>query len=150
MFAFVSNAIYRSGFGSRCICKKDGERFEAASSIHNTDCFIHSSIWNHLPAFTPLQFLCQTLIITYIALFIFFCSSIAQSINAYYILVFAYQSQLAEFRSFEGQDMYTGEKIVPIKVYLSEDLSSNFFFPFRSFGCWHKFHGALFPAWSSS
>ncbi|XP_018840239.1 chromatin structure-remodeling complex protein BSH isoform X2 [Juglans regia] len=26
------------------------------------------------------------------------------------------QSQLAEFRSFEGQDMYTGEKIVPIKL----------------------------------
>lgn len=26
------------------------------------------------------------------------------------------QSQLAEFRSLEGQDMYTGEKIVPIKL----------------------------------
>ncbi|KAF4399333.1 hypothetical protein G4B88_022416 [Cannabis sativa] len=26
------------------------------------------------------------------------------------------QSQLAEFRSFEGQDMYAGEKIVPIKL----------------------------------
>lgn len=51
------------------------------------------------------------------------------------MLVFAYQSQLAEFRSFEGQDMYTGEKIVPIKVYLSKDLSSNLFFPFRSLGC---------------
>ena len=27
-----------------------------------------------------------------------------------------FQSQLTEFRSLEGQDMYTGEKIVPIKV----------------------------------
>ncbi|KAK3005887.1 hypothetical protein RJ639_017787 [Escallonia herrerae] len=26
------------------------------------------------------------------------------------------RAQLAEFRSFEGQDMYTGEKIVPIKL----------------------------------
>ncbi|XP_028075135.1 chromatin structure-remodeling complex protein BSH-like isoform X2 [Camellia sinensis] len=34
-----------------------------------------------------------------------FVTQIAQSI----------QSQLTEFRSFEGQDMYTGEKIVPIK-----------------------------------
>ncbi|KAK6921409.1 SNF5/SMARCB1/INI1 [Dillenia turbinata] len=34
-----------------------------------------------------------------------FMTQIAQSI----------QSQLAEFRSFEGQEMYTGEKIVPIK-----------------------------------
>ena len=30
------------------------------------------------------------------------------------------QTQLAEFRSYEGQDMlYTGDKIVPIKVFLS-------------------------------
>ncbi|KAK9289273.1 hypothetical protein L1049_017749 [Liquidambar formosana] len=35
-----------------------------------------------------------------------FITQIAQSI----------QSQLTEFRSFEGQDMYTGEKIVPIKL----------------------------------
>ncbi|KAL7596218.1 chromatin structure-remodeling complex protein BSH isoform X1 [Lactuca sativa] len=35
-----------------------------------------------------------------------FVTQIAQSI----------QSQLTEFRSFEGQDMYTGEKIVPIKL----------------------------------
>ncbi|XP_034686777.1 chromatin structure-remodeling complex protein BSH isoform X2 [Vitis riparia] len=35
-----------------------------------------------------------------------FITQIAQSI----------QSQLAEFRSFEGQDMQTGEKIVPIKL----------------------------------
>lgn len=35
-----------------------------------------------------------------------FITQIAQSI----------QSQLNEFRSFEGQDMYTGEKIVPIKL----------------------------------
>ncbi|XP_047334670.1 chromatin structure-remodeling complex protein BSH [Impatiens glandulifera] len=35
-----------------------------------------------------------------------FVTQIAQSI----------QSQLAEFRSNEGQDMYTGEKIVPIKL----------------------------------
>ncbi|KAM7484883.1 hypothetical protein LguiA_000892 [Lonicera macranthoides] len=35
-----------------------------------------------------------------------FVTQIAQSI----------QTQLAEFRSFEGQDMYTGEKIVPIKI----------------------------------
>ncbi|XP_059636131.1 chromatin structure-remodeling complex protein BSH isoform X3 [Cornus florida] len=34
-----------------------------------------------------------------------FVTQIAQSI----------QSQLTDFRSFEGQDMYTGEKIVPIK-----------------------------------
>lgn len=27
-----------------------------------------------------------------------------------------YQSQLADFRAYEGQDMYTGEKIIPIKV----------------------------------
>jgi SWI/SNF-related matrix-associated actin-dependent regulator of chromatin subfamily B protein 1 len=27
-----------------------------------------------------------------------------------------YQSQLAEFRSYDGQDMYAGDKIVPIKV----------------------------------
>lgn len=33
-------------------------------------------------------------------------------------LGFAYQSQLTEFRSFEGQDMYAGEKIIPIKVCL--------------------------------
>ncbi|RDX90182.1 Chromatin structure-remodeling complex protein BSH [Mucuna pruriens] len=35
-----------------------------------------------------------------------FVTQIAQSI----------QSQLAEFRSYEGQDMYAGEKIVPIKL----------------------------------
>lgn len=35
-----------------------------------------------------------------------FVTQIAQSI----------QSQLTEFRSFEGQDMYNGEKIVPIKL----------------------------------
>uniref|UniRef100_A0A5B7C2X9 Putative chromatin structure-remodeling complex protein BSH n=1 Tax=Davidia involucrata TaxID=16924 RepID=A0A5B7C2X9_DAVIN len=35
-----------------------------------------------------------------------FVTQIAQSI----------QSQLTDFRSFEGQDMYTGEKIVPIKL----------------------------------
>ncbi|PSR97834.1 Chromatin structure-remodeling complex protein like, partial [Actinidia chinensis var. chinensis] len=35
-----------------------------------------------------------------------FITQIAQSI----------QSQLTEFRSLEGQDMYTGEKIVPIKL----------------------------------
>ncbi|XAR59281.1 hypothetical protein NMG60_11015039 [Bertholletia excelsa] len=35
-----------------------------------------------------------------------FVTQIAQSI----------QSQLTEFRSFEGQDMYTGERIVPIKL----------------------------------
>ncbi|CAK9318424.1 unnamed protein product [Citrullus colocynthis] len=35
-----------------------------------------------------------------------FITQIAQSI----------QSQLTEFRSFEGQDMYTGEKIIPIKL----------------------------------
>lgn len=35
-----------------------------------------------------------------------FVTQIAQSI----------QSQLGDFRSYEGQDMYTGEKIVPIKV----------------------------------
>ncbi|KAF5750008.1 chromatin structure-remodeling complex protein BSH [Tripterygium wilfordii] len=35
-----------------------------------------------------------------------FVTQIAQSI----------QSQLQEFRSYEGQDMYTGEKIVPIKL----------------------------------
>ncbi|XP_022138105.1 chromatin structure-remodeling complex protein BSH isoform X1 [Momordica charantia] len=35
-----------------------------------------------------------------------FMTQIAQSI----------QSQLTEFRSFEGQDMYTGEKIIPIKL----------------------------------
>nr|XP_043608828.1 chromatin structure-remodeling complex protein BSH [Erigeron canadensis]XP_043608829.1 chromatin structure-remodeling complex protein BSH [Erigeron canadensis] len=35
-----------------------------------------------------------------------FLTQIAQSI----------QSQLNEFRSYEGQDMYTGEKIVPIKL----------------------------------
>lgn len=35
-----------------------------------------------------------------------FVTQIAQSI----------QTQLAEYRSFEGQDMYTGEKIVPIKL----------------------------------
>ncbi|KAG6425217.1 hypothetical protein SASPL_115644 [Salvia splendens] len=34
-----------------------------------------------------------------------FVTQIAQSI----------QTQLAEFRSYEGQDMYTGEKVVPIK-----------------------------------
>lgn len=39
-------------------------------------------------------------------------------------LLFYMQSQLTEFRSFEGQDMYTGEKIVPIKVFI---------FSFRSF-----------------
>lgn len=34
------------------------------------------------------------------------------------------QTQLAEFRSYEGQDMlYTGDKIVPIKVFLSFFLS---------------------------
>lgn len=31
-------------------------------------------------------------------------------------IVQSIQSQLNEFRSFEGQDMYTGEKIVPIKL----------------------------------
>lgn len=35
-----------------------------------------------------------------------FVTQIAQSI----------QSQLTEFRSYEGQDMYTGEKVVPIKL----------------------------------
>ncbi|VFQ91079.1 unnamed protein product [Cuscuta campestris] len=35
-----------------------------------------------------------------------FVTQIAQSI----------QSQLGEFRSYEGQDMYTGEKVVPIKL----------------------------------
>ncbi|KAK1387366.1 Chromatin structure-remodeling complex protein BSH [Heracleum sosnowskyi] len=35
-----------------------------------------------------------------------FITQIAQSI----------QSQLTDFRSYEGQDMYTGEKIVPIKI----------------------------------
>lgn len=35
-----------------------------------------------------------------------FVTQIAQSI----------QSQLAEFRSYDGQDMYAGEKIVPIKL----------------------------------
>jgi SWI/SNF-related matrix-associated actin-dependent regulator of chromatin subfamily B protein 1 len=35
-----------------------------------------------------------------------FVTQIAQSI----------QSQLAEFRSYDGQDMYAGDKIVPIKV----------------------------------
>ncbi|THG11995.1 hypothetical protein TEA_003158 [Camellia sinensis var. sinensis] len=41
-----------------------------------------------------------------------FVTQIAQSI----------QSQLTEFRSFEGQDMYTGEKIVPIKDFNMENL----------------------------
>ncbi|KAG6422148.1 hypothetical protein SASPL_118711 [Salvia splendens] len=35
-----------------------------------------------------------------------FVTQIAQSV----------QTQLTEFRSYEGQDMYTGEKVVPIKV----------------------------------
>lgn len=32
-------------------------------------------------------------------------------------MVLFYQSQLADFRSYEGQDMYAGEKLVPIKVF---------------------------------
>jgi SWI/SNF-related matrix-associated actin-dependent regulator of chromatin subfamily B protein 1 len=35
-----------------------------------------------------------------------FVTQIAQSI----------QSQLSDFRAYEGQDMYTGEKIIPIKL----------------------------------
>lgn len=38
------------------------------------------------------------------------------------------QSQLGDFRSYEGQDMYTGEKIIPIKVGLSFDET----FPFST------------------
>ncbi|CAL5199097.1 unnamed protein product [Lathyrus oleraceus] len=38
-----------------------------------------------------------------------FVTQIAQSIQLH-------SSQLAEFRSYEGQDMYVGEKIIPIKV----------------------------------
>lgn len=32
--------------------------------------------------------------------------------------MFSDQSQIADFRSLEGQDMYPGERIVPIKVTL--------------------------------
>lgn len=49
-----------------------------------------------------------------------FVTQIAQSI----------QSQLAEFRSYEGQDMYCGEKIVPIKVSLSLSLMPSAKCPF--------------------
>ncbi|KAJ4843916.1 hypothetical protein Tsubulata_049065 [Turnera subulata] len=51
-----------------------------------------------------------------------FAMQIAQSI----------QTQLAEFRSYEGQDMHAGEKIVPIKVIRSS--FSFFFFPLRAKG----------------
>ncbi|XP_057432488.1 chromatin structure-remodeling complex protein BSH-like [Lotus japonicus] len=33
-----------------------------------------------------------------------------------YVGLVLYQSQLAEFRSYEGRDMYAGEKIIPVKL----------------------------------
>lgn len=73
----------------------------ASSSFHNTDCSIHSSKWMlETQHSTRVQHLNNFLIILFLYLFD-------------YVLL---QSQLTEFRSLEGQDMYTGEKIVTIKV----------------------------------
>ncbi|KAL8100520.1 chromatin structure-remodeling complex protein BSH [Apium graveolens] len=55
-----------------------------------------------------------------------FVTQIAQSI----------QSQLGDFRSYEGQDMYTGEKIVPIKVDLRVNntlIKDQFFWDLNNF-----------------
>lgn len=41
---------------------------------------------------------------------------IKRNIMNYFWNCLLFQSQLTDFRSYEGQDMYAGEKIVPIKV----------------------------------
>lgn len=69
-------------------------------------------------------------------------------LNLWYSVSLLMQSQLNEFKSFEGQDMYTGEKIVPIKVLFH--LSHVFMPYFFVFDCgWWLFLWSL-PAWSSS
>lgn len=55
-----------------------------------------------------------------------FVTQIAQSI----------QSQLTEFRSYEGQDMYTGERVVPIKLDLRVNhtvIKDHFFWDLNNF-----------------
>ncbi|XP_075082663.1 chromatin structure-remodeling complex protein BSH isoform X1 [Nicotiana tabacum] len=55
-----------------------------------------------------------------------FITQIAQSI----------QSQLTEFRSYEGQDMYTGERVVPIKLDLRVNhtvIKDHFFWDLNNF-----------------
>ncbi|WMV54079.1 hypothetical protein MTR67_047464 [Solanum verrucosum] len=46
------------------------------------------------------------------------------------------QSQLIEFRSYEGQDMHTGEKVVPIKLDLQVNhtvIKDQFFWDMNNF-----------------
>lgn len=110
MFFCLYICSKRSGFRGGDVCKKDCKRLEAFPWFPSANCSIHSG---HLNCFLFSHFNVQQKEkkLTLLKL-IFSCTYHSPILHfACYL-----QSQLATFRSYEGQDMYVGDKIIPIKV----------------------------------